>query len=226
MGLLDDYSEGLPATLNILYQEAFKLLPKLTLSLVFNQWFQDTYSNRVKPVNYNCHWWKLRSSLEGIKPPEFREASDFDPASHFNLISTPADNLKVFVESVLKYQVYTVLCGLSAHESIEVEGSSILPSLNINQTSRRGETSNKDAVSLRDCNLAGNSAVGERLSQLLSPGSSKSWQELLTHFGIRGGLDASAMLEYFKPLHAYLKEVNSRRELHVGWRQTLNDSCK
>ena len=63
----------------------------------------------------------------------------------------------------------------------------------------------------RNTNYYGSKEVGEFLKKILSPGSSQDWRELLKNT-TGEGLNAQAMLNYFEPLMAYLKEVNEGRE--------------
>jgi len=212
MGLLSEYAEDLPARLNTLYHEAFQLFPKLTQALAFNQWFQDIYSERVKISHSNCHWWKLRNSVDGTKPPVTRKATDFDAAIHHNLISSPSDSIEIFFTSILKFQVYEALCAAASGLQALQSG--------------RNQTGSTPAVDLETCDLASSSAVGELLSKMLSVGSTKPWRELLSLIGIKDGLNVQSMLNYFKPLHTYFQEVNRRRERTIGWNQNFNDYCK
>ena len=220
MGLLEEYAEDLPATLNSLYEEAFELFPKLTRALAFNQWFWDVYSGKAKSNNYNCHWWKVRSSFEGTNPPERRKTTDLDPATHLNFMSTPSQNIEIFITSILKYQIYETLCtaALLNQQAGDVSRE--------NQVFSTSPSQVNSSINLQSCDLSGSGLGGDLISKLVSPGPSKGWKELLNLIGIKDGLNSSSLLTYFKPLYKYLKEVNSRREFIVGWKGNLGDYCK
>ena len=66
----------------------------------------------------------------------------------------------------------------------------------------------------RNCNYYGNEEVGEFLWDLLSLGATRDWREVIVE---KTGSEVStkAMLDYFEPLVAYLKEQNRGRQ--VGW---------
>jgi peptidyl-dipeptidase A len=61
-----------------------------------------------------------------------------------------------------------------------------------------------------ETNYYGNKDVGKFLDDIMRPGASKDWRGVLRE---KTGEDlrAKAMLEYFEPLTAYLKELNQGR---------------
>jgi peptidyl-dipeptidase A len=63
----------------------------------------------------------------------------------------------------------------------------------------------------RATNYYGNKAVGQFLDDLMRPGASRDWRKVLRET-TGEELNAKAMLEYFEPLTAYLKELNRGRE--------------
>ena len=64
------------------------------------------------------------------------------------------------------------------------------------------------------CSIYGNKAAGDKLIAMLSLGASKPWPEAMAMLGESKG-DASAMLEYYAPLRAWLKEQNKNEK--CGW---------
>lgn len=63
----------------------------------------------------------------------------------------------------------------------------------------------------RDTNYFGRKDVGEFLRSILTPGGSADWRALLRE-KTGSDLSAAAMLSYFEPLRAYLKEQNAGRK--------------
>ena len=39
---------------------------------------QITIDNIIAQENMNCHWWKLRSEIQGLQPPSQRNNQQFD----------------------------------------------------------------------------------------------------------------------------------------------------
>lgn len=54
-------------------------------------------------------------------------------------------------------------------------------------------------------------------------GSSKPWPETLELMTGSKKLDASAMLEYFKPLSDWLDDQITANDIYVGWKSTVDD---
>lgn len=63
----------------------------------------------------------------------------------------------------------------------------------------------------RSCNYYGHREVGDFLRAIMSPGASRDWREVLIEHTGRD-LTAEPMLEYYRPLLAYLEEQNRGRE--------------
>lgn len=64
------------------------------------------------------------------------------------------------------------------------------------------------------CSIYGNKAAGDKLIAMMSLGASKPWPEAMAVLG-ESKADASAMLEYYAPLRAWLKEQNKNEK--CGW---------
>jgi peptidyl-dipeptidase A len=60
-------------------------------------------------------------------------------------------------------------------------------------------------------NYYGNKEVGKFIGEIMRPGASADWRKLLKE-KTGSELSAKAMLDYFEPLMAYLKEVNKGRK--------------
>ncbi|XP_026826891.1 angiotensin-converting enzyme-like isoform X3 [Ooceraea biroi] len=138
--------------------------------------------------NMTAYWWELRMQYQGIVPPMPRSERNFDPAAKYHI---PADNLyaKYFVSVVLQFQLYQSLCEISGHT---------------------GE--------LHTCDLYRSREAGRLLSDVLSMGASKPWQDIVRKMtrGRTNRIDASAMLKYFEPLNAWLKRENEMQPV-IGW---------
>lgn len=52
---------------------------------------------------------------------------------------------------------------------------------------------------------------------MLQLGSSKPWQDAMEVLTGQRNMDASGLLEYFAPLHDWLKAENERTGEFVGW---------
>ena len=68
---------------------------------------------------------------------------------------------------------------------------------------------------LNRCSIYGSAAAGERLQTMLAMGSSRPWPEALEALTGQQQMDATAILDYFAPLAAWLDEQNAGRT--CGW---------
>jgi peptidyl-dipeptidase A len=68
---------------------------------------------------------------------------------------------------------------------------------------------------LHKCSIYDSKAAGDRMKAMLAMGSSKPWPEAMKAISGESKADATALIEYFAPLHAYLKEQNKGET--CGW---------
>jgi peptidyl-dipeptidase A len=69
----------------------------------------------------------------------------------------------------------------------------------------------------RSCNYADNKAVGAFLKSVMEKGATEDWRKVLRD-ATGEDLSTRAMVEYFKPLMAWLEKQNRGRK--IGWEQT------
>ncbi|XP_029165808.1 angiotensin-converting enzyme-like [Nylanderia fulva] len=141
-----------------------------------------------------ARWWELRLQYQGIVPPVPRSERNFDPAAKYHI---PADNLyvKYFVSIALQFQLFQSLCEISGHT---------------------GE--------LHTCDIYRSREAGRLLSDVLSMGSSRPWQDVIRQMtrGRVNRIDAGAMLKYFEPLNAWLRRQNKMQPV-IGWITNRDD---
>jgi peptidyl-dipeptidase A len=72
-----------------------------------------------------------------------------------------------------------------------------------------------NADPIHRCSIFGSKRAGRRLNAMLEMGRSKPWPDALESLTGQRVMDASAMLDYFAPLKAWLDEQNQGRQ--CGW---------
>ena len=114
-----------------------------------------------------------------------RSEDDFDPGAKYHV---PANTpyTRYFIAQFLQYQFHRALCRASGYSG-----------------------------PLHRCSIYGNKVAGERLTALLRLGASRPWQEALAQLTGETELSASALLDYYAPLHEWLKQQN--RGEQCGW---------
>lgn len=57
----------------------------LPFAYVLDLFRYGVFRGATAPDDYNCHFWQLRESLQGLEPPAPRSKNDFDPAAKYHV---------------------------------------------------------------------------------------------------------------------------------------------
>jgi peptidyl-dipeptidase A len=177
-GLLDKVTKNDKVTINRQMNTALEKIAFLPFGLVVDKWRWDVFSGKVKPEQYNSHWWELRKKYQGIVPPLERTAQDFDAGAKYHVPGN-VPYMRYFLAAVLQFQFHRALC------------------------KKAGWTG-----PLNECSIYNNKAAGGAYWTMLQAGSSKPWQDILFDLTGQREMDATAILEYFAPLQTWLVEQN------------------
>jgi peptidyl-dipeptidase A len=143
------------------------------------------FSGAVPPEKYNEAWWALREKYQGVRPPVVRPADGFDAGAKYH-VPAAVPYTRYFLAAILQAQFYKAAC---------------------DQIGWKGP--------LHRCSFYGSKEVGKRFNAMLEMGASKPWPDALEAFTGQRQMDGSALVEYYAPLMAYLKEENKGRT--CGW---------
>ncbi|MFH1129824.1 MAG: M2 family metallopeptidase [Pseudomonadota bacterium] len=168
-----------------LMERALDKIAFLPFGLIIDKWRWDVFAGKIKPNEYNQRWWELRTRYQGIKPPVERTEEDFDPGAKYH-IAANVPYIRYFLAAILQFQFHRALCQVVGHKG-----------------------------PLHTCSIYGNKEAGNRLAKMMEMGQSRPWPEALKVMTGQEEMDASAILEYFKPLHDWLKEQNKGHA--CGW---------
>jgi peptidyl-dipeptidase A len=177
-GLLKQVAKNEKVTINQQMLTALEKIAFLPFGLVIDKWRWDVFAGKVKPEQYNEHWWKLRKQYQGIAPAIPRTAADFDAGAKYHVPANVAYT-RYFLARVLQFQLHRSLCKIAGHKG-----------------------------PLHECSIYKNKAAGAALWKLLQAGKSKPWQETLFDLTGQREMDATALLEYFAPLKTWLEKEN------------------
>jgi peptidyl-dipeptidase A len=177
-GLLPKVVKNEKATINLQMQAALERVAFLPFGLLVDKWRWDVFSGKVKPDQYNKHWWDLKLKYQGIVPPIPRTEAEFDPGAKYH-VPNNVPYMRYFLARILQFQFYRALCQKAGHKG-----------------------------PLHECSFYGNKDAGAALTAMLKLGSSKPWQEALFQLTGQREMDATAMLEYFAPLQKWLADQN------------------
>ncbi|MDH3409653.1 MAG: M2 family metallopeptidase, partial [Gammaproteobacteria bacterium] len=157
----------------------------LPFGKLIDEWRWGVFSGAIAPEDYNKAWWELRARYQGIAPPVERTEADFDPGAKYHVPGN-VSYTRYFLAHVLMFQFHRALCEEAGHEG-----------------------------ALHACSVYGSKEAGEKFSEMLEAGASKPWQDTLERLTGAREMDATAIIDYFAPLMAYLKEQNEGRS--CGW---------
>jgi peptidyl-dipeptidase A len=157
----------------------------LPFGVLIDQWRWKVFSGEIGPDEYNAGWWALREGLEGVRAPVPRTEDDFDPGAKYHI---PANTpyTRYFLAYILEFQFHRAVCELAGYEG-----------------------------PLHRCSIYESEEAGRRLIEMLEMGASRPWPDALEALTGEREMDATAILDYFAPLVAWLDEQN--RDRTCGW---------
>lgn len=165
-----------------LLNEALDYIPFIPWSAgVMTEFEHELYSNNLNKDTFNKKWWELVKKYQGIIPPYERGEQYCDAATKTHINNDAAQYYDYAISYVLLFQFHDYI------------SSNILM---------------QDPYAT---NYYESKEVGKWLHDLLSPGASVDWKELLKK-SIGSEMSAKALLEYFNPLLKWLKKQNKGRK--------------
>jgi peptidyl-dipeptidase A len=146
----------------------------LPFGRLIDQWRWGVFSGAIAPADYNKAWWSLREKYQGLSPPVARTEEDFDPGAKYHIPGN-TPYTRYFLSFILQFQFHKALCDAAGFQG-----------------------------PLHECSIFNNKEAGRRYGEMLSLGSSQPWPDTLEKLTGTRTMDASAIIDYFKPLEAWL----------------------
>jgi len=171
--------------IGLLLARALEKISFLPFGVVIDQWRWDVYNETVKPTEYNKAWWDRRLKYQGVAPPSPRGEEFFDPGAKYHV---PANYsyTRYFLAAILQFQFHRELSKIAGCAS-----------------------------PLHRCSIYDNKTAGARLDAMLKLGASKPWPDALEALTGSRQMDATAIIDYFKPLQAWLDSQTAGKK--KGW---------
>ncbi|MBN2372060.1 MAG: M2 family metallopeptidase [Vicinamibacteria bacterium] len=170
-----------------LLRMALEKVAFLPFGLLVDQWRFKVFSGEIPPDRYNQAWWELREKYQGVAAPVSRSEADFDPGAKYH-VAAGVPYTRYFLAHILQFQFHRALCAAA------------------------GQTG-----PLHRCSIYGSREAGTRLSRMMELGQSRPWPDALEVLTGERRMDATAILDYFAPLQAWLDEQN--QGVATGWRR-------
>lgn len=184
-GLINEVVESDEATLNKQMKLALEKIAFLPFGKMIDEWRWKVFSGEIAPEDYNKGWWALRKEYQGIAPGVERSEADFDAGAKYHIPGN-TPYTRYFLSFIMQFQFHKALCEKAGHEG-----------------------------PLHECSIYDNKQAGKALGDMLAMGQSKPWPEAMEALTGQRQMDGSAIIDYFAPLNAYLKEQNKERQ--CGW---------
>ncbi|HYR45117.1 MAG TPA: M2 family metallopeptidase [Terriglobia bacterium] len=171
--------------IGLLLDKALEKIAFLPFGLLIDQWRWKVFSGEIKPEDYNKAWWDLRLKYQGIAPTFLRREEFFDPGAKYH-VAANVPYTRYFLAFILQFQF---------HRALSQAAGCTLP--------------------IHRCSIYQSPDAGKRLNAMLSMGLSRPWPEALEKIAGTKQMDATAILDYFKPLDAWLDEQIKGKP--IGW---------
>jgi peptidyl-dipeptidase A len=172
---------GVEGDIGFLLNQALDKVAFLPFGLLIDQWRWRVFSGDITAEHYNAAWWELRERYQGVAAPLARSEADFDPGAKYH-VPANVPYTRYFLAHILQFQFHRALCDAAGFDG-----------------------------PLHRCSIYGNAAAGERLRAMLAMGASEPWPDALEALTGSRQMDATAILDYFAPLAAWLDEQNRGR---------------
>ncbi len=182
IGLVEKPVVSDEAVINSQMRMALQKVAFLPFGLMIDRWRWGVFDGSITPANYNAAWWELKAKYQGVAPATPRGEDLFDPGAKYHVPGN-TPYTRYFLSHILQFQFYKALCDAAGHTG-----------------------------PLYQCNFANNPEAGKRYWAMLSKGASQPWQQTLKELTGGEQADASAVLEYFAPLDAWLKKQNEGQD--------------
>lgn len=185
MGLLSEFRDTHNDNINTLFRSALEHIAFMPFGLLIDLYRYDLFSGNVTEEKWNYHWEHLREKYQKIRSPTKRTEEHFDAGAKFH-VAADRPYISYFIARTLQFQLYRALCRAAGQYE---PGDPTKP--------------------FHKCDFGESKEAGRLFRAGLSLGNSKHWSKVLSV--ITNGeteLTADAMVEYFKPLHMFLKVEN------------------
>lgn len=182
LGLLK-YNENI--TVSYLLRKALKILPKISSAYALEKWRWGVLKGDIKKKNWNKKWWIYKSGVQKLKSSLLRSEENLDPLSNIYIASFIPNNN--FISTIVQFQIYQSFCKTA------------------------GEFRYNTSKPLHECDFYGSDNAGVALKEAMSLGGSVGWNDIFNILTREEKLSVDALLDYFQPLHSFLKQEISEK---------------
>ena len=161
--------------------------------IILDKWVIDYDMGKIPEDELNSHWWKYTLDYQGITTPDGKPRGE------------------EYMDILGKYHIALSIDNYSRYALAKVYQFQFLKAMCKNQF--------QSGIPLHNCTLSGQPEATESFRDMLAMGSSASWREAMFVATGSRDIDYQPILDYFKPLEAWLDDFIDKNNLHVGWEQ-------
>jgi peptidyl-dipeptidase A len=185
IGLVSAVKPSNEAVINQQMKMALDKIAFLPFGKLIDEWRWGVFDGRIKPADYNKAWWELREKYQGVSAPVARTEEDFDPGAKYHIPGN-TPYTRYFLSFILQFQFHKALCDAAGFKG-----------------------------PLHECSIFNSKEAGRRYGEMLALGASQPWPDTLEKLTGGRQMDASAIIDYFKPLEEWLAAQNKNQK--CGW---------
>jgi len=196
INLIESSDSSYKSDVNYLFKTALEKLAFLPFAYTIDNYRWALFNGTIAENEMNYRWWELRERYQGIVPPVNRSEEDMDACAKYH-VAGDTPYIRYFVSHILQFQFYREMC---------LEAKQYIP-----------ESTEKP---LHRCDFSEGEfkdAAGAKLRKLLQAGRSRPWPDVLEEMTGSRKMDASAFVEYFRPLEKWLDETIEIFDIPLGW---------
>ncbi|KAG9486097.1 hypothetical protein GDO78_008918, partial [Eleutherodactylus coqui] len=173
--------------INFLLRQALTIVGTLPFTYMLELWRWRVFSGEIPKDKWMQTWWDMKREMVGVVEPVGHDESYCDPAALFH-VANDYSFIRYYTRTIYQFQFQDALCKIANRSN-----------------------------PLYSCDITNSTAAGDKLRSMLELGNSKPWTEALK--SITGGtkIDVQPLLNYFEPLHTWLRNNNTAKNRTVGW---------
>ncbi|XP_034732342.1 angiotensin-converting enzyme 2 [Etheostoma cragini] len=194
--LAPDFIYDNETEINFLLKQALTIVATLPFTYMLEEWRWQVFAGNITKDNWMKRWWEMKRELVGVVEPVPRDETYCDPPALFH-VSGDYSFIRYFTRTIYQFQFQKALCDAANHPG-----------------------------ALSTCDITNSTVAGTKLRNMLELGRSKSWTRALYTISGDFKMNARPLLDYFQPLHDWLKAENKKNNRTVGWKTAVDPYSK
>ena len=158
----------------LLLNRALEKIVFLPFGLLIDRWRWKVFDGSIGPDEYTTSWWAMKDRYQGVRPPTPRTEEEFDPGAKYH-VPANVPYMRYFLAHILQFQFHRGLARAAGHDG-----------------------------PLHRFSVYGRPEAARGMRAMLEMGASRPWPDALEAATGERRMDASALLEYFRPLSEWL----------------------